>query len=195
MQLPEETGYGLGQDMLHMGLWMMPGGFCMMALSVAGAKVSHAKGPKTTLALGAIVIAIGYVSSTLLMGSALGVLIAVCIINGGVGLAYGAMPALIMGSVPVSETGSANAFNTLMRSIGTSVSAAVVGVVLAQMTTDFGGIALPSEAGFRTGLLIGAGVAALAAVIALCIPGRASRDAEEHLEHPERFDEEGAAIA
>ncbi len=185
LQLPTETGYGLGQDMLQMGLWMMPGGFVMMLLSPFGATLSHLRGPKVTLAVGALVVAVGYLSATLLMGSTWGLLVAVCLCSAGVGLAYGAMPALIMGSVPLSETASANSFNTLMRSVGTSVSAAVIGVVLAQMTTDFGGYALPSENGFRTGLLLGAAVALVASVIAICIPTRASREAEEHIEHPE----------
>ena len=189
LQLPTETGYGLGQDMLQMGLWMAPGGFAMMLVAPFGAKISHRRGPKVTLALGATVIALGYLAAVFLMGSTWGVLVSVSVISSGVGLAYGAMPALIMGSVPVSETGSANSVNTLMRSVGTSVSAAVVGVVLAQMTTDFGGYAVPSENGFRVGLLIGAGVALVAAVLAVLIPNRASLDAEAHIEHPEQFDE------
>jgi MFS family permease len=184
LQLPTETGYGLGQDMLEMGLWMAPGGFMMMLISPVGARISHARGPKTTLALGAAVVAVGYLAAVGLMGSTWGLLIAVCITNGGVGFAYGAMPALIMGSVPISETGSATSFNTLMRSIGTSASAAVVGVVLAHMTTtDFGGVPLPSESGFQVGLLIGAAVAAFAAFLALLIPTRAAREAEERIEH------------
>ncbi|MGF7122130.1 MFS transporter [Rhodococcus sp. TAF43] len=172
LQLPESTGYGLGQSMLAMGLWMLPGGFVMMAVSPLGAKLSAARGPKVTLVLGALVIAFGYGSSMLLLGSTWGLLVVVCISNAGVGLAYGAMPALIMGAVPPSATGSANSFNTLMRSVGTSVAAAVVGVVLAQMSVDVGGHTMPTEAGFRTGLLIGCGVALVAAAIASAIPGR-----------------------
>jgi hypothetical protein len=88
-----------------------------------------------------------------------------------------------MGAVPLSETASANSFNTLMRSIGTTVSAAVVGVVLAQMSTGLGGHTIPTEAGFRTGLLIGCGVSVLAALVALAIPVRKptepSRDTAE----------------
>jgi MFS family permease len=72
-----------------------------------------------------------------------------CVIGAGIGFAYGAMPALIMAAVPASETAAANSFNALMRSIGTSTSSAVTGVVLAQMITTFGGVALPSENGFR----------------------------------------------
>ncbi|MFE6856688.1 MFS transporter, partial [Streptomyces sp. NPDC057674] len=125
-----------------------------------------------TLSVGALVIAVGYGSSLALMGTTVGLLVVTLICNTGVGLAYGAMPALIMGAVPQEETASANSFNTLMRSIGTSVSAAVIGVVLAQMTTTLGGHALPSENGFRVAMLIGCGVGLVAAVVAAFIPSR-----------------------
>lgn len=104
------------------------------------------------------------------MGSAWGLMLVTIVTSSGVGLAYGAMPALIMGSVPLSETAAANGFNTLMRSLGTSVGAAVIGVVLAQMTTTTGGYTFASEDGFRTALMIGGGVALLGAVIAAAIP-------------------------
>lgn len=72
--------------------------------------------------------------------------------------------------MPQTATAAANSFNSLMRSVGTSVSAAVVGVVLAQMSMQLGEHTLPTEAGFRTGLLIGCGVALVAALITLAIP-------------------------
>ncbi|MFF9065407.1 MFS transporter [Streptomyces sp. NPDC014891] len=171
-QLPEATGYGLGQSMMAMGLWMAPAGLMMMVLAPLGAKLSAARGPKVTLSVGALVIAVGYGSSLALMGTTVGLLVVTLICNTGVGLAYGAMPALIMGAVPQEETASANSFNTLMRSIGTSVSAAVIGVVLAQMTTTLGGHTLPSEGGFRVAMLIGCGVGLVAAAVAALIPGR-----------------------
>ncbi|MDT0266852.1 MFS transporter [Streptomyces sp. DSM 44915] len=174
LQLPEETGYGLGQSMMAMGLWMAPGGLMMMVLSPFGAKLSAARGPKVTLAVGSMVIAIGYGMSLPLLGSTWGLLLVTLVCSSGVGLAYGAMPTLIMGAVPQSETASANSFNTLMRSVGTSVAAAVVGVVLAQLTTEFGGFPLPSEDGFRVAMLIGCGVALGAAAVATLIPVRAA---------------------
>src|SRR3546814_6126148 len=135
--------------MLEMGLWMAPGGLMMMLRSPLGAKLSPARGPKFTLAFGAFRVALGYLAAVLMMGAAWTLLIAVCIASSGIGFAYGAMPALIMGSVPITETASANSFNTLTRSIGTSFAAAVVGVVLAQMSTDLGGYSIPTEAGDR----------------------------------------------
>ncbi|MFF4921833.1 MFS transporter [Kitasatospora sp. NPDC001261] len=170
LQLPEATGYGLGQSMLAMGLWMAPGGLMMMVVSPFGGKLSAARGPKFTLVAGALTIAVGYGLALPLMGSTWGVLIVTIVCNSGVGLAYGAMPALIMSAVPLTATASANSFNTLMRSLGTSVSAAVMGVVLSQMTVTLGGHTLPSEGGFRVGLVIGCGVALIAAAVAAVIP-------------------------
>jgi MFS family permease len=160
--------------MLAMGLWMAPAGLMMMIISPIGAKLSAAKGPRITLTVGALVIALGYGISLPLIGngSALGLLAVTIVCSTGVGFAYGAMPALIMGAVPQSETASANSFNTLMRSIGSSVSAAVMAVVLAQMTTKFGPVSLPSESGFRVAMLIGSCVGIAAAVVAFLIPVR-----------------------
>ncbi|MFF7531820.1 MFS transporter [Streptomyces bobili] len=171
LQFPEATGYGLGQSMLATGLWMAPGGIMMMFVSPLGGKLTNARGPKFTLVCGALVIAAGYGLSMALMGSAWGLMIVGIVINSGVGLAYGAMPALVMSSVPVSETAAANGFNTLMRSLGTSIGAAVIGVILAQMTTTLGGVSLASEDGFRTALLVGGGLALVSAAIASFIPG------------------------
>ncbi|MFE9675436.1 MFS transporter [Streptomyces sp. NPDC006259] len=171
LQFPEATGYGLGQSMLATGLWMAPGGIMMMFVSPLGGRLTNARGPKFTLVCGALVIAAGYGLSMALMGSAWGLMVVGIVINSGVGLAYGSMPALVMSSVPVSETAAANGFNTLMRSLGTSIGAAVIGVVLAQMTTTLGGYTFASEDGFRTALLVGGALALVSAAIAACIPG------------------------
>ena len=58
------------------------------------------------------------------------------IVGAGIGLAYSSLPALIIGAVDPSETGAANGLNTLMRSIGTSVSSAVIGMVLANTVAE-----------------------------------------------------------
>ncbi|WP_377271959.1 MFS transporter [Peterkaempfera sp. SMS 1(5)a] len=179
LQFPEATGYGLGQSMLASGLWMAPGGVMMMIVSPLGGKLTNARGPKFTLICGALVIAAGYGLSQALMGSAWGLMVVCIVINSGVGLAYGAMPALIMSSVPLSETAAANGFNTLMRSLGTSIGSAVIGVVLSQMTITLGGHTLASENAFRTSLLIGGGLALVSAAIAVAIPALRSSGTDD----------------
>lgn len=170
LQLPEQTGYGLGQSLLAAGLVMAPSGLVMMALAPVSALVSRARGPKVTLMIGALIVAAGYGLNVLLMSEVWHFVLASCVIGAGIGFTYGAMPALIMGAVPASETGAANSLNTLMRSIGTSVASAVAGVVLAQTTTRFGSYTLPGEDGFRTVLALGAGAALIGFAIAAFIP-------------------------
>lgn len=172
LQLPEATGYGLGRSLLAAGLVMAPTGLVMMATAPVSARVSKARGPKVTLMIGAVVVAAGYGLNVVLMDAVWELVLVSCVIGAGIGFAYGAMPALIMGAVDPAETAAANSLNTLMRSIGTSTASAVVGVILARMTTSFGGAALPSENGFKVVMAIGSGAALLALVVAAFIPSR-----------------------
>ncbi|MGW5648613.1 MFS transporter [Saccharopolyspora sp. NPDC003752] len=173
LQLPAATGHGLGQSLLVAGLVMAPNGLIMMAMAPVSARISRTRGPKVTLMAGALVVAIGYGLSQVMMSGIWQLVIVSSIVGVGVGLAYAAMPALIMAAVPVSETAAANSLNTLMRSIGTSLSSSVAGVVLAHLTIDLGGAAVPSLDGFRVVLTIGAVAALVALVIAAFLPGSA----------------------
>ncbi|MFH9549337.1 MFS transporter [Streptomyces sp. NPDC017435] len=179
LQLPEQTGYGLGRSMLTVGLVLAPQGLVMMVMSAASAKVTKAKGPKVTLMIGALIVASGYGLNILLMSEVWHLILVSCIIGAGVGFTYGALPALIMGAVDPSQTGAANSLNTLMRSLGTSFASAIAGVILAQMTTDFGGYALPSENGFKVVMAIGAGAALAAFLLATFIPRHRAADPAE----------------
>ncbi|WP_405056117.1 MFS transporter [Kribbella sp. NBC_01505] len=174
LQMPKATGFGLGQSMLASGLVMGPSGLVMLVTAPLSAKLSAARGPKITLMLGAVVVAAGYGVGSVLMSEVWQIVLVSLLIGAGIGLAYGAMPALIMSAVPVSETAAANSFNTLMRSIGTSVSSAVAGVILAQLTINLGTYTLPSQNGFRLVLIIGAAAALVALAIAASIPTRAT---------------------
>jgi len=172
LQLPAETGYGLGQSILAAGLVMGPSGLVMMAMAPVCARISRAKGPKVTLMLGAAVVGTGYAIGIFALTGVVQVLLVSAVIGAGVGLAYGAMPTLITAAVPVSQTAAANSLNSLMRAIGLSVSSAVAGVVLAQMTVAFGPLTVPSQDGFRVVLALGAVTALVAVGIAAFIPGR-----------------------
>jgi MFS family permease len=172
LQLPAASGYGLGQPMLAVGLVMAPSGLVMMIMSPVSARISRTRGPKVTLMVGAAVVAAGYGLSVVLMSATWHLVLVSTVIGAGIGLAYGAMPVLIMGAVPVSETAAANSLNTLMRSIGTSTSSAVAGVVLAQMTVTLGSATFPSENGFRLVMAIGAGAAVVALAISAFLPPR-----------------------
>ena len=171
LQAPVVTGYGLGQSMVAAGLWMAPGGLVMMALSPVSARhhPQDAGRGRRSWSVPAI-IAVGYLVSTLLLHNAFEIMLATVIVSAGVGIAYAAMPGLIMGSVPLHETASANGLNSLMRSVGTSVSSAVMATLLAHMTFTVGPLTVPSLAGFRVAFLIAAGAAAVGVLVTLLVP-------------------------
>ncbi|MFD7501004.1 MFS transporter [Streptomyces sp. NPDC059850] len=170
LQMPKATGFGLGETMLTVGLVMAPSGLVMMAMAPLSARISKNQGPKVTLMIGAVVVSSGYALNIVLMSAIWHLVLVSCVIGAGIGLAYGSMPALVMAAVPVTETAAANSLNTLMRSIGTSISSAVAGVVLAEMTTTLGPVTLPAQDGFRVVMAIGAGAALLAFVLAAFLP-------------------------
>ncbi|WP_394340673.1 MFS transporter [Nocardiopsis dassonvillei] len=172
LQMPEVTGYGFGQTILVAGLVMAPNGLVMMAMSPVSARISRARGPKTTLMVGALLVALGYGLSLVFMSALWQIVIASTVIGAGVGLAYGAMPALVMAAVPRTETAAANSLNTLMRSIGTSVASAVAGVVIANVTMTAGAEVLPAREAFTLLLGLGALAALAAFAVAAFLPGR-----------------------
>ena len=108
------------------------------------------------------------------------ILVANLLIGVGIGFGYAGMPMLIMRSVPQSETGASNGLNALFRSLGTSIAAAVVGAVLAGLSTRQDGVAVPTPAAFQVSFALGLGAAVVALGVALFIPQR--RD--PHEAHP-----------
>ncbi|MET7320681.1 MFS transporter [Streptomyces sp. NPDC005549] len=170
LQLPSETGYGLGQSMVVAGLCVAPLGLTMMFTAPVYARLSARYGPRTTLIIGLVIIGIGYAGGLGLMSAAWQTVVTSVLIGAGIGLAYSSLPALIISAVPASETGAANGLNTLMRSIGTSVSSAVIGMVLANTANDAGGVAVPTLHGFRVSFMIAAGAVAVGLVLAFFLP-------------------------
>lgn len=175
LQLPTATGYGLGQSMLMAGLCVAPTGLLMMAMSPVSARLTNGFGPKITLICGIVVLGVAYLAGLALLSKPWQLALFSAIAGAGVGLAYAAMPALIIDAVPESETAAANGLNALMRSIGTSSSSAVVGMVLSHLTTRFGTVLVPAMAGFRISFLIACGACVFALLVAVGIPGRRGR--------------------
>lgn len=170
LQSPEATGYGLGQSMLVAGLAMAPQGLVMFFVAKPSARISAAYGAKVTLMLAAATVAAGYVLGVFLMAEIWQLVLVSCVIGAGVGMAYGAIPTLIMANVPSSETAAANSLNVLIRGFGTTVASAVGGLVLAGVTMTLGGHELPSQDAFRIVLAIGAVAALIAMAVAAFLP-------------------------
>jgi EmrB/QacA subfamily drug resistance transporter len=168
--LPRATGIGLGLTLTVAALVLAPSGLAMMAMSPVAGQVERRWGAKALLIIGAVVLALAYGLALVFHAEAWQILVVNVVLGVGVGLGYAAMPALIMQAVPRHETGAANGLNALMRSLGTSIAAAVTGAILAQSVTTVGGVAGPSEGGFLLTLVLGLVAAILCVIIAAFIP-------------------------
>lgn len=171
LQLPEATGYGLGQTVLQAGLWMAPAGFMMMLFAPVSSGLLTRIGARVTLSIGAVVVSLGYVASLLLMGSPWQLMIGALIGAAGVGIGYAAMPTLILDNVPAHEAGSGVGVNALMRSVGTTIAGAVMAAILTSRTIELApGASVPSESAFQLCFIVGAGAALAGAFVALLVP-------------------------
>lgn len=174
LSLSTATGYGLGQTFLQAGLWMAPGGLTMMVFAPISSRLIRVLGARVTLMIGGAVIGSGYLAAVALSAEPWQLMLVSCISSAGVGIGYAAMPTLILESVPFAEAGSAVGINGLMRSIGTSVSAAVMAAILTAATIDVAGFAVPAESQFRICFLVGAAAAFAGVLLAALVPRRLS---------------------
>ena len=183
VQAPEASGYGFGSSVLASGLAMLPSGVAMLLLSPVSAKLSTLFGPKVTLAIGGAVIAVGFLSRVVFTDSFWQIVVGTTIAGAGTGIAYAAMPALIMRAAPRSELAAANGLNALARTTGSSLASAIGGTLLAASTVALAGNELPSLTAYRVLFGVCAGAALLGALIALVIPTPADAEGAEPVGH------------
>ena len=165
LQLPISTGYGFGFSVVAAGLAMVPGGVAMVLFAPISGRLINLYGGRITLIAGAALMGLAYLirvylSSTAIVVIGLSILVAI-----GTAITYAAMPTLIMASVPITETASANGLNSLLRAIGTSTSSAVVTAVLASTTIQLGSSSFPTFTAFQE-IYWMTGISALAACAA-----------------------------
>jgi EmrB/QacA subfamily drug resistance transporter len=185
VQAPESTGYGFGLEATDTGLLMLPGALGMLVLGPVSGIVGSRVGHKVPLAAGGLVTALGLLLIGLDHSSEAAVLVYTFVMSAGIGLAFAAMPNLIVSAVPRAQTGEATGFNALVRSVGSSLGSQVTAAIVAGSVVASTG--LPSDDGFTTAYLACAGFAAVTAVVALLIPRAA------HAPHEPAASEVGAA--
>ena len=174
LELPAPAGFGL--SLLAASLVIAPAGLVMMVLSPYSGRLARTVGPRLLLVLGAIALIVAYGFTLLFSSEVWHLLVANLLVGVGIGFGYAAMPMLIMRSVPQSETGASNGLNALFRSLGTSTAAAVIGAVLASMSTTQDGVQVPTASAFELAFILGGAAAIVALVLAAFIPQRPARE-------------------
>ncbi|MCR2813304.1 MFS transporter [Microbacterium sp. zg.Y1084] len=127
---PTSTGYGLGLPLTTAGFLLAASAVSMILLSPVAGRMLSRFGGRITLAVGAAVMTAAFVFRLLFHGSVPLVAVGAALVGSGVALAFAAMPALIMASVPAHQTAGANGVNSLARSLSGAVAGAAFALVI-----------------------------------------------------------------
>ena len=130
-QTSTSTGYGFGDDATRAGLLLVPGCLMMLAFGPLSGILGGRLGNKVPLALGGFLTALGLALLAAAHGTQAEVVAFSVVMSAGIGLAFAAMPNLIIEAVPPEQTGEATGFNALVRSVGSSLGSQVSATILA----------------------------------------------------------------
>jgi MFS family permease len=164
VQIPHEAaGYGFGASVLEASvIYLLPGAITGFLVAVVSGKFIDRYGAQPVLLVAAAAGITGFGFIALVHSAPWQVITASILANAYISLGYGALPALVVSEVDAGETGVATGMNAIARTIGSSVAAALVAVLLGRTAV---GTSVPMESSFIAIFLGGAVTAALAAVL------------------------------
>jgi len=161
----DQLGYGLSGSVLDVGLYLLPSTFTMMFFSALAGRFERRLGAAFTLAIGAVIVGLSFAYLAISNSHVYDVLIYSGVMGAGIGIAYAALGTLAVQHVPMSQSGIASGINTLVRTVGGSISGAVTATLLTSNTLP--GTEVPSIDGYEMSFIVVAIGGAVAAAIAL----------------------------
>lgn len=168
----EATGYGFSATVLQASLvFLLPGAIAGVVTATLSGRLIDRFGARRVLATGAVTGIVGFAWLAVWHDQRWQVIAAGVLVNAYISLGYGALPALVVAEVDGGETGIATSVNAIARTVGSSVAAAVVAVLLGHVVVSTG---LPAERAFVVIFGMGAATAALAMVLIGISGGRRS---------------------
>ncbi|WP_406289930.1 MFS transporter [Embleya sp. NBC_00896] len=170
LQMPESTGYGFGTSVTVSGLYVLPQAFAMLLIGPMAGVIDKRFGSKMAMVAGCVLMAAGFTFLAIAHTSGWHILAALFVFGIGMGLAMSAMANLIVGSVPVEQTGIATGINTIARTVGMSCASAISTTLL---TANPGPGGLPAERGFVLTFVCAAVAAIVALGVTFVVPNRA----------------------
>jgi MFS family permease len=165
IQEPVSTGYGFGGTVTTAGLVMLPMLVLMAAAGFLTGPLTRILSLRSQLVAGAGLIAVATAGIALVHGSLVALTAEAALFGLGLGITFAALTNLVIGSVPVHQTGVAGGMNANLRTIGSAVGTALATAIITGSAATPG--AQPTEQGYTAGFLVLAALAAAAAVVAL----------------------------
>ncbi|MGZ6779983.1 MAG: MFS transporter [Mycobacterium sp.] len=164
VQIPHgAAGYGFGATVLQASVvYLLPGAITGFLVALASGRFIDRYGARPVLIVAAAAGITGFLLIALVHSAPWQVIAASILANAYISLGYGALPALVVSEVTAGETGVATGMNAIARTIGSSIAAALVAVLLGR--TAVGG-SVPMESSFAAIFFGGAVTGALAMIL------------------------------
>ena len=157
------AGYGFSASVLHASVvFLLPGALTGFVTATLSGRFIDRFGARPVLVCGALTGIVGFLWLAVAHSQPWQVIVAGIWVNAYISLGYGALPALVVAEVEGGETGVATGVNAIARTVGSSVAAALVTVLLGRSVSGTG---LPSEHAFVAIFLAGAVTAGMAMVM------------------------------
>lgn len=160
---PEAAGYGFGATVLEASvIYLLPGALTGFLVALVSGRFIDRFGARPVLVIAAAVGITGFLFIALAHSAPWQVIVASILANAYISLGYGALPALVVSEVTKGETGVATGMNAIARTIGSSIAAALVAVLLGRTGS---GNSVPAESSFVAIFTGGAVTGGLAMVL------------------------------
>lgn len=168
VQAPSSLGYGWGASVTWSGAMVAPATGMMFVGGLLSGPLTQWLGPRWVLVSGSAVAVPAYVVVALESGSLWVLAVVTAVIGLGVGLVFATTASVVVGVVPVHQSGMASGMTANVRVIGGAVGVAACTSLLASYGMVDG---LPTGMGYRVVFLTLAGASCVAVLASASLSG------------------------
>jgi EmrB/QacA subfamily drug resistance transporter len=174
-QTPPSVGYGFGASVTQSGLYLLPFALAMVVVAPFTGWFSRRVGSKAVLIFGSLCSAASYGVLVVDHSVPWTIYLASGLLGVGLAPAFASLANLIIGAVPVEQTGVATGMNTNIRNIGAALGSGIAtSLVISQVMAN----GYPKESGYVLAFAVSGAGMLVAALAACLIPARAGASAE-----------------
>jgi MFS family permease len=137
VEAPAGSGFGFGASVLRASVeFLLPGSVAAAVTALISGRCIERFGAAAVIMAGSGAGLVGFVLLAGWHSTAWQVIVAGLLTNAYISLAYGALPALLVQHVDAARTGVLTSLNSVVRTVGGAVAAAVVAVLLTASAGD-----------------------------------------------------------
>jgi MFS family permease len=166
-QEPSSTGYGPGASATQAGLFLVPGLVLLMITAPLAGRLSSRIGPAVTLRVGIALGTAGVAGMAVFHTQTFEMYLWPSLVYIGLGAAFGAMPTIVLQSVPPERSGQSAAINMIARTVGSAIGIQLAATFITASAASSG---IPTEGGYTAAFALSAAAGTVAFFFALAIP-------------------------